>query len=177
MFRKDETINAILYILAHSDRTDIHRVCKVLYYADREHLSKYGRSITGDEYIAMKFGPVPSNVEDIFKALRGRSFFSDNVDDIREKMDFKNDYYLEAKFAPDMDYLSESEVECLDHAIALCRNKDFYELTGMSHDYAWSNTERDTVMSFRNILSEAGEDSEYIDYVLGNMMLGNTFMR
>ena len=34
-----------------------HKICKILYFADREHLSKYGRSITGDVYIAMTYGP------------------------------------------------------------------------------------------------------------------------
>ena len=90
-FRKEIAIEAILYIANRVERKDIHKICKILYYADQRHLSKYGRSITGDTYIAMAYGPVPSNVEDIFKAVRGDSFFSPYVDNIRkEEFDSSN---------------------------------------------------------------------------------------
>ncbi len=39
-------------------------------------MSECGRSITGDNYIAMNYGPVPSYIEDIFKAVRHQSYFS-----------------------------------------------------------------------------------------------------
>ena len=54
---------------------------KILYFSDRNHLSKYGRSITGDTYIAMTDGPVPSKIYDIFKSVRGDGFFSINAKD------------------------------------------------------------------------------------------------
>ena len=53
LFKQDIAIQAILYILQRMGGTcDIHRCCKILYFADNEHLSKYGRSITGDAYYA-----------------------------------------------------------------------------------------------------------------------------
>lgn len=41
------------------------RVLKLVYFADRYHLRKYGRLITNDEYFAMPYGPVASGVKDI----------------------------------------------------------------------------------------------------------------
>lgn len=41
------------------------RALKLIYFADRYHLRKYGRLLTGDQYYAMKFGPVASGVKDI----------------------------------------------------------------------------------------------------------------
>lgn len=41
-------------------------------------MSACSRSITGDVYIAMQFGPVPSKIDDIFKVVRGDSYFSDS---------------------------------------------------------------------------------------------------
>ena len=77
LFNYDKAINSLLYALQKlGGRTDMHKLCKILYFADQRHLSQYGRSITGDTYIAMQFGPVPSCVDDILKALRGDSFFS-----------------------------------------------------------------------------------------------------
>lgn len=155
-FRKEVTVQAILYVAHHmGDRKDIHKICKVLYFADQAHLSRYGRTITGDRYIAMSCGPVPSNVEDMFKALRGGSCFSDCV--------------------ADLDYLSKSDVECLDTAIKKCEGKSFGELTRMSRDQAWRNTSPDCEMSVKDILREAGDFDEYIDYIDGKLETEKAF--
>lgn len=176
LFRKDVAIQAILYV-AHAigERKDIHKICKTLYYADQMHLSKYGRSITGDVYIAMNYGPVPSNIEDIFKAMRGDSYFSDQVDDIKEYFYFVNKYILKTKKEPDMDFVSDSDVECLDSAILKGKDKSFKELTIMSHDLAWENTHKDRAMSVKDILREIGDDEDYVNYIDSQVQLARSF--
>jgi uncharacterized phage-associated protein len=165
-FRKEIAIEAILYIANRVERSDIHKICKKLYYADQQHLSKYGRSITGDTYIAMNYGPVPSNVEDIFKAVRGDSVFSQYVEGIRnDSFDFFNKFILRPKREADLDYLSESDVECLDMAIAKCKDLSFQQLTDLSHDLAWNNTQRDRAISVKDILREQGDDEEYVEFI------------
>ena len=68
LFKQDVTIQAILYILQKMGGVcDIHKCHKILYFADNEHLSRWGRSITGDTYIKMDFGPVPTCVYDLLK--------------------------------------------------------------------------------------------------------------
>lgn len=75
VFQTDAALNALLYALSKlGGKSDMHKLCKILYFADQRHLSLYGRSITGDTYIAMQYGPVPSNVDDILKAVRGDSY-------------------------------------------------------------------------------------------------------
>ena len=52
LFKQNVAIQAVLYILQQMGGVcDIHKCHKILYFADNEHLSKYGRSITGDSYI------------------------------------------------------------------------------------------------------------------------------
>lgn len=165
VFRKEVALQAILYIAQKVERKDIYKICKILYFADREHLSRYGRSITGDTYIAMAFGPVPSKVDDIFKAVRGDSYFSDCAGDLKEYFEFVNWFIIKPKKEADLDYLSATDIECLDGAIALCKDKDFVELTNLSHDLAWQNTQRDRAMSVKDIIREAGEEEDYVDYV------------
>jgi uncharacterized phage-associated protein len=41
------------------------KALKLIYFADRYHLRKYGRLVTNDIYYAMNYGPVPSSVKDI----------------------------------------------------------------------------------------------------------------
>ena len=57
LFKQDVTIQAILYILQKMGGVcDIHKCHKILYFSDNEHLSRFGRSITGDSYIKMEWG-------------------------------------------------------------------------------------------------------------------------
>lgn len=150
-FNKQAAIEAVLYVAERvGDRKDMHKIFMTLYFADREHLARYGRGVTGDTYIAMEFGPVPSHIDDLFKAVRGDSFSPDRAD---------------------TDRLSETDIECLDHAIAMCKDKSFDELTEMSHDMAWSNTRRDREISVKDIMREAGESEEYVEYVAGMLRL------
>lgn len=165
LFNKEAALNAILYIIQSFGRVDIHKICKILYYADQQHLAKYGRQITGDTYICMPYGPVPSNIEDIFKALRGESFFADQVQDLKNVILFVNKFIVTSTVKPDMDELSETDVECLDAAIVKCRPLDFGTLTNLSHGPAWTLSKNGEEMDIGNILREVGETEDYIDYI------------
>lgn len=122
----------------------MHKICKILYFADQMHLSLYSKSITGDDYIAMTYGPVPSKVDDMFKAVRGDSYFSnsDNAVELKTYFTFYNKFYVIALKKPDTDYLSETNVECLDKSTEQCRNMNFEQLTQFSHGIAWENPVR-----------------------------------
>lgn len=174
-FKKDVAIQAILYVAQRIDRKDIHKICKILYFADQEHLSRYGRSITGDTYIAMAYGPVPSKIEDIFKAVRGESFFSEYAGELKVYFEFANKYCLRPKKEADLDYLSETDIECLDNAISKCNGLSFGELTELSHDMAWNNTRKDRAMSVKDILRETGDSEEYASYVSEKIKLEKAF--
>ena len=167
LFKQDIAIQAILYIMQKMGGTcDIHRCHKILYFADNEHLSKYGRSITGDAYVRMDFGPVPTCIYDLFKAVRGDSFFSSQVDDVRRDcFHFVNHKDIVAVAKPDMNYLSESDVEILDKYIALLKDKDFNSVSEVSHGYAWMHTAQNAVISVRDRLTEMGDTDEYIKYI------------
>jgi len=177
-FEYEAAVNSLLFALSRlGGKSDMHKLCKILYFADQRHLSIYGRSITGDTYIAMQYGPVPSNVDDILKAIRGDSFFSEYVDDLKDKFRFVNRYVVKALVDPDMDELSGSDVECLEYAIEICRDKNFGELTELSHGIAWTNTARDRAISVKDILREAGDEEEYVDYITDQLRFQEAFLR
>ena len=179
LFKYDKAVNSLLYALQKlGGRTDMHKLCKILYFADQKHLSKYGRSITGDTYIAMQFGPVPSCIDDMLKALRGDSFFSssEEIKPLKECMTFDNRFIIRSLAAPDMDELSDSDIECLDNAIDLCKDKSFAELTEYSHGLAWNNTKRDRTMSVKDILCEAGDEEAYAVFIADNLKLQAAFL-
>lgn len=167
LFKQDIAIQAILYILQKMGGVcDIHRCHKILYFADNEHLSKYGRLITGDAYVRMDFGPVPTCIYDLFKAVRGDSYFASQVDDVRQNcFHFVNNKDIAAVASPKMEYLSDSDVEMLDKYIAQLKDKDFNEVSDASHGYAWMNTAKNGVISVRDRLTEMGDSDEYINYI------------
>lgn len=167
LFRKDEAIQAVLYILnSLGGSCDLHKLSKILYFADQRHLSEYGRSITGDTYIAMQYGPVPSAIYDIIKALRPDSYFHTSISDqTRLSLSMTDNKIVKANVAADKDYLSDSEIECLDSAIDKCRDLDFMSLVALSHGYAWRGVAPDSPMLVSDILREAGENEPYIQYI------------
>lgn len=176
LFNKETALEAVLYIAQNlGERKDMHKIFKTLYFADSDHLSRYGRSITGDNYIAMSYGPVPSKIDDIFKAVRGDSFFSDCAGSLKTYFHFVNKFVIEPNKKADMDYLSETDVECLNRAILKCKDKTFNELVDMSHDMAWNNTRKDREMSVKDILRENGESEEYAEYISSKLQEENAF--
>lgn len=77
----EKTTEVLLYITEQV--TDVYNALKVLYFADKDHLAKYGRQICGESYVAMKDGPVPSCTYDLVKAAgwqEGRQGESEEVD-------------------------------------------------------------------------------------------------
>ena len=172
LFNTDTAIHAVLYILAQLKKkgisADFIRIFKILYFADREHLLKYGRTITGDVYIAMRQGPVPSIIYDIFKVLRdGPNPFSqapllDNYFKVSDK------YFVEALRDYDLDFLSQTDINELNEAISKYAQIDSARLSEISHGSAWKNTYADSPMSFADILKEIGADEDYIEYINSN---------
>jgi len=167
LFKQETSIQAILYILQKMGGTcDIHKCHKILYFADNEHLSKYGRSITGDNYIRMDFGPVPTCIYDLFKAVRGDSYFAVEAEEVRSKyFHFVNSKDIIATALPDMNYLSGSDVEMLDKYIAELKDMDFGKVSNLSHGYAWMNTAQNGMISVHDRLTEMGDSDQYIKYI------------
>lgn len=48
------------------------KVMKLLYFLDFDFFEKYGKSVTGDEYLRFENGPVPRMAEKILKSMVGK---------------------------------------------------------------------------------------------------------
>jgi uncharacterized phage-associated protein len=171
-FNENKTINAVLYIVTKLKRSDFHKIFKILYFSDREHLKEYGRTITGDRYIAMSDGPVPSNLYDIFKSVRGDGYFKDNGKFGVYFSVVGNDLIKACK-EPNLKQLSKTDIHHIDNSIELYGNLSWDEIREKSHDYAWRSTIINRQIKFEDILWEAGEDNEYIEYVQEQNLLIN----
>jgi uncharacterized phage-associated protein len=60
-FNAEKFVNAVAYLAQACPNSTKMTICKQLYYADKEHLVKYGRPILGDHYYRLEHGPVPTS--------------------------------------------------------------------------------------------------------------------
>lgn len=158
------TIHTLLYILEGlGGKGDFHKIFKILYFAEREHLVRYGSLITEDSFVAMNNGPVPSLAYDIFKSLRGEGIIE--KDRFTRYFDLKGKYIVVRNMKADLDELSESAISCLDRSIEQHKDMNFHELTELSHDYAWEAAFRDCEMSIYDVAKAGGATPDILKYI------------
>ena len=158
---KSKAINSLLFVMKELgvELSDKHKIFKTLYFADQKHLIRYGRPITGDTYIKMKFGPVPSYIKDIAYEKEEKGL----VRQIGE-------YNLQSNYSIDMDDLSKSEIECLREAINENKGCDFSKLTSKSHDRAWENSAINNPIDYMDIAQAATDDKDILEYIRINAL-------
>ena len=132
-FDRRKAIEMLLHIA--KECPDKYRALKIVYFADREHLSRYGRLICDDRYVAMCHGPVPSGALALVQEVTGESIYPPGKDALRAIQLHGNE--IVGKREANGDVLSLSEIECLDLAIGRYRNHTFEELQKESHDGAY----------------------------------------
>lgn len=164
ILEKDKSIAVILFILNALEHSDIHKLCKIIYFADQKHLARYGRPITGDWYVAMKDGPVPSNIYDFIKIVRGDSMYQDPS--LNDAFEIKHSYMLVPKRKPDLDELSTSEIGCLEESICDNRKLSYAELVNKSHDEAYRNATINNKLAFEDIARCGGATDDMLNYII-----------
>lgn len=156
-------VEAVLYLATKSQEPTFHHIAKLLYFADRLHLERYGRFICGDDYVAMKNGPVPSRVYDMFKVVRdGYDYIS--FPEIQGAFCVKA-YTVYPQRKADFEWLSESEIECLDQAISSYDQYSFGQLTKISHDAAWKSADKDDFISVEAIVHSLDNPQYLLDHL------------
>lgn len=73
---------AVLYFVHECQNEHLGRVklMKLLYYLDFDHLERHHRSVTGDDYIHLKHGPVPKSAREILDSMDGGTLCIEHVD-------------------------------------------------------------------------------------------------
>jgi len=151
-FDQEKALEVIKYIATHTKNPDIYWIGKVLYFADKLHLQKYGRLICGDDYVAMKHGPVPSGTYRILREAR-------DYNDMPEwhpapgEIEIEGQNKVVALKQPNMDYFSESDIECIKESIRLYGHLDFGKLKAKSHDSAYKAADENEFMDIEKIVN------------------------
>ena len=172
-FDKEKAISTVLYIAEKLPQADLHKLSKILYFADQKHLVKYGSPIVGDFYIAMDNGPVPSQIYDMLKTVRGDSLFITN--EYKKYFRVEQTYIVIPLTKPDLDEFSESDIECIDEAILENKDLDFKALKKKSHGEAYNSAGLNSTISFEKIAKEGGANKEMINFLKEEMEFINLY--
>lgn len=161
-FDPEKGLEAMLVVVSSLRDPTFHSVSKLLYFADRLHLQRYGRTICGDDYVAMKHGPVPSRIYNMMKVPAGREDYG-NIDAICKAFAVDGNYHIGPLRKPNLDLLSASEHECLVEVIKRYGRKSFQELTALSHDKAWKAVGDNEYMSLEDIAKTLPNPEEVLE--------------
>ncbi len=180
------TLKAVLlYILKCSSEMDksVYFVAKVAFLAQQKHLSKYLCPLFEDKIVALRFGPVPSNLYDALKIARGdekaRLYHKDdNLHLVYNSISFCDESFS-ANEEPDMDFLSSAAIECIDEALSIVSKMSFNEIVAATHTNEWQRAFNDTKNKTMNILEiakDGGADENSLFYLKENMELDTLLM-
>jgi uncharacterized phage-associated protein len=137
-----EATKAALVHLASKDLPgfDKYRAGKLLFLADRCHLLRFGRPITGDRYFALPYGPTPDRVLALLTglevvALEGNTPDTDEVAELARSLDVANLDHptYSATVQVDADALSITDLEVLDQIAEKYGRTSFNELRNLTH--------------------------------------------
>jgi uncharacterized phage-associated protein len=163
----EKCIDGIALLAERKPGITQYYIGKVFFFADKEHLLDWGRPISGDRYLAMEHGPVPSVIYDMLKDDAGLP------DEVNEKLSAKvrivpngskREVYSRLPAGSDKwASLSEAEVDCLLASLEKYGEKSFDELRRITHrERAWVDAyesgSNNAPMDYEKLIPEDFED-------------------
>jgi uncharacterized phage-associated protein len=125
-FDTNKAIQAVLWLLHRNNGAmDKLTLVKMMFFADREHLVKYGRPVIGGTYYTMEHGPVSSELLDLINSIKNSG----------NKIPLKlSDHNIKATDSPNANFLSESDVTILDNIYQAYGHLDGFKLRDITHE-------------------------------------------
>ena len=155
---REKAIEALIYVAHVTGKVGRFHAAIILYFADLYHLRRYGRPVTGDFYVAMENGPVPSFAYNVLKGSLSPAqqlLARGALEEVRTE---RHPVYRAGR-EPNLKYFSQTDMECLDDAIKYCMPKTFGQISDETHKHpAWQRAALNDAMSFEDMLDGAPPD-------------------
>ena len=134
---------------------------KLLYTADRIAFERLDQPITGDSYVAMKFGPVCSNVYDLIKGKDDNNIWSEYI-----STNVSN-YEVQLKADPGINHLSRVELRIIQEVYETVGHLDLFELAEKTHqEFELAEKTHQEFPEWKNPLPAAKSAPIYIEEIL-----------
>ena len=122
------------------------KIKKLLYYLDFDFFEKYGKSVTGDEYLRFEYGPVPRMAEKILKQMEGKEIKTTRR---KIKKGLNDQQHIEPLKDFDLSVFSKEELVMLDEIANKWEKFTGTEMKMATHGEApWISTEPDAVIDY-----------------------------
>ncbi len=139
--------SAILYFLNEIPNSYLGKtkLNKLLYYVDFDYYQRLGQSVTGDRYLAHRYGPVPEHAEMLLKQLEAEGKIHSESVMLGDKLQVR--YF--AKVLPDLAVFSNEEKS---HLQDIAKRFEFWtasQMTAQTHEeYPWRATSFGSVIPY-----------------------------
>jgi hypothetical protein len=138
-----KVVELLLYLAHARPNADKYQAVKFFYLADREHLNRFGRPITYDNYYALDYGPVASTALDILNSRADKLLKDAGIDHLpfemeKGKLSSGHETVFIRKPLRDInqDLFSKSDLKVFDEIISEHGNATFEELFLLTHVHA-----------------------------------------
>lgn len=128
------SLHAVHCLLMTTGGKDKLSIIKLLFLADKYQLLHIGRTITRNKYVAMKYGPVLSQVLDLLDDIEGTR--SDlNKCDVDTSSIIIEDGIYKTDASIEYDELSDSDIEAIKYICDTYKDKNSRQLVEYTHRF------------------------------------------
>jgi hypothetical protein len=164
-----KALEVILWLADRRKGIDIYHLVKASFAADKYHIAQFGRPIVGDVYRAAWFGPLPQVIYGLLRHDPMETLALGNKGPLPFKVD--DTFFVCPEREPNMDKLSDSDIEALTYGLSQVDGKSFDQLLQETHrDPAYRNA-RSGTMDYRDFIPENDPERQrkiaYMEQVAG----------
>ncbi len=138
-------INGIKYFVKNTRNVGRTKLFKLLYFWDFLHFKRFGTSVTGLDYFAYPFGPVPRKLYDEISTDNLSELFYKHfriIEEHEEENDYKQFKFLLKNKKIDLDWLSPNELKVLEEVAFTYKYSTAQEMSEITHlkNTPWDKT-------------------------------------
>ena len=155
----DKVINAIAYFAERCPDSTKMKICKLIYYSDKLHLNRYGRPVTGDTYIRMRKGPVPSMGLNL---MRHTAYF-EGASELFDEVIAVKGIEVKALRAFNRNVFSRSDMRVMHEVMQSFGCESAEALSERSHDEeSWKNSQMNRRIKFEMLFGDEPESQQML---------------
>lgn len=133
----------IKYFIVNTNKLSKTKLYKLLFFMDFEHIKAQGFSVTGLDYKALKYGPVPTDIMDDINDPLSNDVFKKQFNYIVDDND--NNYFVTKDEEVDTLVLTRNQLKIMERIAFIYKDVTAGEISDISHqrEMPWEITKKE----------------------------------